>query len=331
MLTRLGQVSITAVLATLVLHFGFRGEQILTQPLVILLLVVRILLQVDLNAGLAYWLNKRLVVAMAIALFGLNPGATVVGVLVEVPVMLSVVRIVLAARRGYGETCAGAAGRGESMRPATGAERGVERRELVARAFRLEWLTIGWMSVEAVIATVSGLAAHSISLLAFGIDSVIELLSAFVLVWRHSVELRHGEEFSEAAERLASRIGGALLLALAAYVVASAGWSLWQRQGEEFSLPGLIVAALAVPMMYGLATAKLRLAGRLGSHALRADAVESIACGYLSAIVVVGLLAQWLFGAWWIDGVTALALVYFLVREGLETWRDEECCDAEAP
>jgi divalent metal cation (Fe/Co/Zn/Cd) transporter len=93
----------------------------------------------------------------------------------------------------------------------------------------------------------------------------------------------------------------------------------------------LIVTALAVPVMYGLATAKLRLAGRLGSRALRVDAVESIACGYLSAVIVIGLLAQWLFGAWWIDGVTALALVYFLIREGLETWRGEESCDVEAP
>jgi divalent metal cation (Fe/Co/Zn/Cd) transporter len=218
----------------------------------------------------------------------------------------------------------------ESIRPASGAERDVERRELVARAFRLEWLTIGWMSVEAVVATVSGIAAHSLSLVAFGVDSVIELLSAFVLVWRLGVELRHGEEFSEAAERLASRIGGALLLALAAYVVASAGWSLWQRRGAEFSLPGLIVAALAVPVMYVLATAKLHLAGRLGSRALRVDAVESIACGYLSAIIVVGLLAQWMFDAWWIDGVTALALVHVLVKEGREAWRGEACGDAEA-
>jgi divalent metal cation (Fe/Co/Zn/Cd) transporter len=209
--------------------------------------------------------------------------------------------------------------------------RAVDRQELVARAFRLEWLTIGWMSVEAIVAIAAGFAAHSISLLAFGIDSVIELLSASVLIWRLRVELRHGEHFSEAAERLASRIGGALLLALAAYVVASAGWSLWQGHGEEFSLPGLIVTALAVPVMYFLAKAKLDLAGRLGSRALRVDAVESIACGYLSAIVVVGLLAQWLFGAWWIDSVTALALVYFLVTEGLEAWRGEECCDAGAP
>lgn len=206
-----------------------------------------------------------------------------------------------------------------------------ERSDLVGQAIRLEALTVFWLTVEAVVTVVSGVAAHSLSLIAFGIDSVIELISAIVLLWRLSVERRHGEAFSEAAERLASRIGGALLLALAAYVVASAGWSLWQRQGEEFSLPGLIVAILTMPVMYGLARAKLRLADRLGSRALRVDAVESIACLYLSVVIVVGLVAQYLFGAWWIDGVTALALVYFLVKEGREAWQGEECCEAETP
>jgi divalent metal cation (Fe/Co/Zn/Cd) transporter len=206
-----------------------------------------------------------------------------------------------------------------------------ERSDLVGQAIRLEALTVFWLTVEAVVTVVSGVAAHSLSLIAFGIDRVIELISAIVLLWRLSVERRHGEAFSEAAERLASRIGGALLLALTAYVVASAGWSLWQRQGEEFSLPGLIVAILTMPVMYGLARAKLRLADRLGSRALRVDAVESIACLYLSVVIVVGLVAQYLFGAWWIDGVTALALVYFLVKEGREAWQGEECCEAETP
>jgi divalent metal cation (Fe/Co/Zn/Cd) transporter len=213
----------------------------------------------------------------------------------------------------------------ESVRSAT------QRSDLVGQAIRLEALTVAWLIVEAAVAVASGVAAHSLSLLAFGIDSLIELISAFVLLWRLSVERRHGEALSEAAERLASRIGGVLLLALAAYVVASVGWSLWQRQGEEFSSPGLIVAILTIPVMYGLAREKLRLADRLGSRALRIDAVESIACLYLSVVIVVGLVAQFLFGAWWIDGVTALALVWFLVKEGCEAWQGEECCDAESP
>jgi divalent metal cation (Fe/Co/Zn/Cd) transporter len=206
-----------------------------------------------------------------------------------------------------------------------------DRRRLVRQAFRLEWLTIGWMAIEAVVAVGSGIAAHSLTLLAFGVDSVIELISAGVLLWRLSVELRRGEEFSEAAERAASRIGGALLFALAAYVVVDAGWTLWQREGQAFSLPGLIVALIALPTMYALARAKLRLAEQLGSRALRADAVESAACFYLSGAVVIGLVAQWIFGAWWIDAVTSLAIVYFLVREGREAWQGDDCGDDAGP
>jgi divalent metal cation (Fe/Co/Zn/Cd) transporter len=202
---------------------------------------------------------------------------------------------------------------------------------LVRQAFRLEWLTIGWMAIEGAVAVVSGVAAHSLSLLAFGVDSIIELISAGVLLWRLTVELRRGEAFSEAAERAASRIGGALLFALAAYVVLEAGWTLWQREGQEFSLPGLIVAVIALPTMYVLARVKLRLAEQLGSRALRADAVESAACFYLSGAVVIGLVAQWLFGAWWIDAVTSLAIVYFLVREGREAWQGDDCCDDARP
>src|SRR5580704_14092602 len=96
------------------------------------------------------------------------------------------------------------------------------RPPLVQQAFRLEYLTLAWMVVEAAVAIGSGIAAHSITLLAFGIDSLIELASAGVLIWRLTVELRRGQSFAEAAERTASRIGGALLFALAAYVVLAA-------------------------------------------------------------------------------------------------------------
>src|SRR5712672_4002710 len=99
----------------------------------------------------------------------------------------------------------------------------VDSAPLIREAFRLEWLTIGWMVVESLVALASGIAAGSLVLVAFGLDSVIELVSAGVLVWRLSIELRNGEAFSERAERIASRNGGALLVALAAYAVVAAG------------------------------------------------------------------------------------------------------------
>ena len=114
-----------------------------------------------------------------------------------------------------------------------------DRLPLIREAFRLEWLAIGWMTVEAVVAIGAGVTAGSLVLVAFGLDSVIELASAGVLMWRLSVELRHGQKFSERAESIASRIGGALLFALGAFVTAAAVWQLWTGMGEEFQLAGL--------------------------------------------------------------------------------------------
>jgi divalent metal cation (Fe/Co/Zn/Cd) transporter len=200
------------------------------------------------------------------------------------------------------------------------------RAALIGQAFRLEYITIAWMTIEVVVAVYSGMAAGSLTLIAFGIDSVIELASAGVLLWRLNVELRRGQAFAETAERMASRIGGVLLFTLAVYVVASAGWKLWTQQGADFSLPGLALVLLAIPIMYFLSRRKLMLATVLGSRALRADAVESITCGWLAFVVVGALAAQLLIGAWWIDAAGSLAIVWVLIREGREAWLGEECC-----
>jgi divalent metal cation (Fe/Co/Zn/Cd) transporter len=201
------------------------------------------------------------------------------------------------------------------------------RAVLIQQAFRLEWLTVAWMLIEALVAIGSGVIAGSLTLTAFGFDSVIELVSAGVLIWRLTAELRHGEELSRHAERIASRSGGALLWVLAAYIVLDVGWSLWAHHGGEFSVPGLIVAALAMPIMYILAGRKLAVARQLGSRAMRVDAVESITCGWLSLVVVVGLIANALLAAWWVDTVTSLGIVWFVVKEAREAWSGEDCCN----
>lgn len=201
----------------------------------------------------------------------------------------------------------------------------LERAMLIRRAFRLEWLTVGWMIIEAAVAIGAAVAARSLSLAAFGLDSVIELASAGVLIWRLTVELRHGQVFSERAERIASRIGGALLFGLAVFIIVAAAWSIAVRHGEAFSIPGMIVTLLAMPIMAFLARRKIALADQLGSRAMRADAVESITCGWLSLVVVIGLIADLLIGAWWVDSVTSLAIVWFVVKEAREAWSGEEC------
>jgi len=200
-----------------------------------------------------------------------------------------------------------------------------DRATLIKQAFRLEYITLAWMTIEAAVAIGSGVIADSLTLTAFGIDSLIELASATILIWRLTVELRHGQIFAENAERTASRIGGALLFTLVAYVIASAGWKLWAQQGAEFSLSGLVISVLSIPTMYFLARQKLRLADALGSRALRVDAVESITCGWLAFVVVGALVAQLVVGAWWVDPLASLGVVWFLIREGREAWQGD-CC-----
>jgi len=178
------------------------------------------------------------------------------------------------------------------------------------------------MVVDGVVAIGAALAAGSLTLMAFGFDSVIELASAVVLMWRLDVELRLGQRFSEHAERTARRIGGALLFTPAACIVAGAGWSLWTRHAERFSMPGLAIAVLALPIMILLARRKIAIAARIQSRALRADAVESITCGWLSFVVVTGLLA---------DAVTSLAILGFVVKEAREAWNGEACCVHDPP
>jgi divalent metal cation (Fe/Co/Zn/Cd) transporter len=202
-----------------------------------------------------------------------------------------------------------------------------DRATAIQEAFRIEYITIAWMAIEAAVAIGSAVAANSLTLLAFGIDSLIELASAAVLVWRLTVELRQGRAFAESAEQRAARIGGVLMFALALYIVVGAGWKLWTQQSAEFTLPGLIVSVLAIPIMYFFSQRKLRLAEALGSRALHADAVESITCGWLSLVVAAALLAQLGTGAWWVDAIASLGIVWFLVREGREAWSGEECCD----
>jgi divalent metal cation (Fe/Co/Zn/Cd) transporter len=205
----------------------------------------------------------------------------------------------------------------------------IERRHLIRRAFRLEWASVAWMVIEAAVALGASIAAGSLLLAAFGLDSLIELASAFVLIWRLSVELRHGRAISEATERRASRMGATLLFALAAYIVLAAAWRLHARQGADFSWPGLVIALLAMPVMAWLARQKLAVAAALESHALRADAVESVTCGWLSLAVVLGLLANALFDRWWIDPIASLAVVAFVVKEAREAWAGDACCGGE--
>ncbi|HKX17708.1 MAG TPA: cation transporter [bacterium] len=201
----------------------------------------------------------------------------------------------------------------------------------VRAGIRIEWLTIGWMTVEATVSVAAGLTAGSIALIAFGVDSVIELISAATLLWRLRLEDAGpaASERIEQAERQASRIVGASLLALAAYVALQSGYDLWTRSAPERSLPGIVVAAAALVVMPALVRAKVRVASTIGSAALRGDAACGVVCAYMAATLLAGLVLRAAFGWWWADPVAALGIVYFIVHEGREALAGarDGCCD----
>jgi divalent metal cation (Fe/Co/Zn/Cd) transporter len=201
----------------------------------------------------------------------------------------------------------------------------ISRTAAIKRGVTLEVLTIAWMVVEAVVALAAGVAARSVLLTAFGVDSVIELLSGIVLFRRLSVE--SAGESADAVERLegrTTRVSAILLVALSAYVVVSSIAGIALRVVPAGSVVGLAVSAAAIVAMPLLARAKRRVNRVIDSPSLRADIAETISCAYLAAVTLAGLLASMLLGWWWAQYIAALALLVWLVpetREALEAWR----------
>ena len=186
---------------------------------------------------------------------------------------------------------------------------------------RLEGISIAWMVIEAAVSVGAGISAGSLLLMAFGADSVIELLSASLLYWRlhrQAIGRLPSAEAVEALERRVSRATGFLLYALSLSVIAQAAYGLMHRHRAETSWVGIGVAVVAAFGMPVLAKAKIRVADAIGSRALRADAMETFTCGYLSWALLAGLAATMVFHWWWLDSAVALAVVPLLVKEGRE-------------
>lgn len=199
---------------------------------------------------------------------------------------------------------------------------------------RIELVTIIWMTIEASIAIVTGFATHSVSLQGFGIDSIIELISGGVLLWRLRVEQRGGTTgVVERAERRAAWITALSLFALAVYIVGDSAFAFLTRSRPEASWWGIGLAIAATIIMPLLWRGKLRVARRIESAALKADAMCSITCAYMAITLLVGLLLNKFFGWWWADPLAALGLVYFIVKEGREALHEartgETCCCGE--
>jgi divalent metal cation (Fe/Co/Zn/Cd) transporter len=196
------------------------------------------------------------------------------------------------------------------------------RRGLLRRGLRLEYLTVGWNVVEGVIAVAAALAAGSVALLGFGIDSFVESVSGLILIWRLRAEMAgdRGEATIEGIERRAERLVGISFFVLAAYIAFDAVTTLVDQEQPEVSPVGIALTSLSIAVMLWLARAKRHVAGELGSRALAADAEQTQACWYLSVVVLAGIGLNALFGWWWADPVAALGVVVLLVREGAEAW-----------
>ena len=191
------------------------------------------------------------------------------------------------------------------------------------RVIRIQTLTLVWMSVEAAVSLGAAWAARSPALLGFGGDSAVELLSAAVVL-RRFYDSAHDEH----AEERASKMAGALLFALAAFVVLASFLALLGHVEARPSRVGIALLIFAAVVMPWLARQKRRLSAATGSAALRADAAESAVCGYLALIALAGLALNSLWGVKWADPVAALALLPLIVREGWEAMKGKSCCDA---
>ena len=201
----------------------------------------------------------------------------------------------------------------------------LDRASLVARGRLLEYFSIAWNGLEAVVALIAGLMAGSIALVGFGLDSVIETTSAGILLWRLRADLDTNAR--ERAEHTARRLVGLCFLLLAIYVAIESVRALWIKAQPARSVPGILIAVAAVIAMPLLGRAKRRLAAELGSRALHADSRQADFCAYLSAILLLGLVLHALFGWWWADPVAALVMVPIIAREGVQGLRGEDCDD----
>jgi len=203
----------------------------------------------------------------------------------------------------------------------------VPRLALVRRGLWLNYLTIGYNTIEAVVSLVAGLVAGSVALIGFGVDSAIEVTASVAAQWR----LRSDRDSvrRERVEWLTRRVIGGSFLALSAYVAVDSVITLWQREAPDPSVVGLGILVLSAFVMPVLARAKRRVAVALGSRALEAEATQTSICAYLSVIALAGVALNTFAGLWWADPVAALAMVPIIAKEGLEGFATEADCHCD--
>jgi divalent metal cation (Fe/Co/Zn/Cd) transporter len=210
--------------------------------------------------------------------------------------------------------------------PAAAPSRPVITRDRYVRLARrvklLSWLSLAWMTVEGAVAIAAGLAAGSIALVGFGLDSAIEGFASVVIVWRFT----GGRVFSHAAEQRAQKLVAIQFFVLAPYVAYESIAALAGGDRADVSWVGIGLAIGSVVFMPVLGVAKQRLADQIGSAATAGEGRQNMLCAYLAGALLVGLLGNALAGAWWLDPIVGLLIVAVAVREGVDAWRGEGCC-----
>jgi len=200
----------------------------------------------------------------------------------------------------------------------------IARWELAHRGKRLEYFTIAWNTLEGLVGLVAGALTGSVSLVAFGVDSFIEVTSGTTLLWRMSVDA--DVQRRERNEKLSLRIVGGCFLVLAVYVTYEAAADLRRKSAPEHSIPGIVLACVSLIVMPILSRAKKNIGKALGSAAMNADARQTDFCIYLSAILLAGLVLNAVLGWWWADPVAALSMVPIITKEGFDGVKGRTCC-----
>ncbi len=193
------------------------------------------------------------------------------------------------------------------------------------KGLRLEYFTLTWNTLEAVVGLTAGIAAGSVALVGFALDSIVEASSGGILLWRLHGEA-HGGRPAEELERRAIRLVAIAFLALAAYVGSRAVFDLFSGARPEESTVGIVLAIVSLMVMPVLAWRKRVVARELDSRALQADSTQTTLCTYLSAILLFGLVTNALFGWWWADPVAGLGIAAFAAKEGRELWTTKDLC-----
>jgi divalent metal cation (Fe/Co/Zn/Cd) transporter len=200
-----------------------------------------------------------------------------------------------------------------------------DRGRVVRRARQLNVVSIGYNTVEAGVVLTAGVAAGSVSLISFGLDSIIEVSASLILTWRLAQERRGG--CTQPADRRATRAIGVSFAALAIYTAGQASFDLASSARPEASTIGIIVAALSLLIMPALAKAKQRLGDQLGSRAQQSEAAQTRLCAWLSVALLVGLVANSAAGWWWADPLAALVIAALAAVEAVRTWRADDLAD----